>query len=74
MCVIQHTSLSASLGPGTEGCLWKVMEIRWDVVLLWRYGATAITATSMERPLNICCSLRGGGGDTSYTDCPLVAL
>ena len=56
---------SPALGPGTEGCLWKVMEIRWNVVLLWRQGTAAITATSMERPLNICCSLRKGGVNTS---------
>lgn len=30
-------SPSAALGPGAEGCLWKVMEIRWNVVLPWRY-------------------------------------
>lgn len=43
LCVIQRTSLflslppSAALGPGAEGCLWKVMEIRWNVVLPRRY-------------------------------------
>lgn len=29
-------SPSTALGPGTEDCQWKVMEIRWNVVLLRR--------------------------------------
>lgn len=40
VCYPVHLSFflppSLALGPGTEGCLWKVMEIRWNVVLLWR--------------------------------------
>lgn len=36
LCFSLSLSPSPALGPGTEACLRKVMEIRLNVVLLWR--------------------------------------